>query len=95
MFAEKIKQIRKALNIKSVNELAEQIDIPYRTIESYEAGREPSIKFLTRMCGKYNLNANWFISGKGEMFNIAQNEPNNDELAQRVRQILREEGVIK
>ena len=94
MFAEKIKQIRKTLDI-TVVEMAEQLDIPKRTIESYEAGREPSIKFLTRMCGKYNLNANWFITGKGEMFNTAEDEPNNEDLAQKVRQILREEGVIK
>jgi transcriptional regulator with XRE-family HTH domain len=94
MYIEKIKEIRKKLGL-SVPKLSERINIPVRTIVSYEGGRTPSLEFVTRLCNELNINANWFISGKGEMFNAAQNEQSDDAITQKVYEILRQEGVIK
>lgn len=68
MYVSKIKEIRKKLGL-SVPKLAERIDIPARTIVSYESGRTPSLEFLTQLCTICDVNANWFITGQGEMFN--------------------------
>ena len=95
MYQERIKQIRLKLGL-SVAKLAEKISIPARTITGYERGeRTPSIEFLSQCCTVLNLNANWFVSGQGNMFNPPQFEQAQDELAQKVRTILREEGLIK
>ncbi len=68
MFSNKIRTIRNVLEL-SQKELSKEIDIPERTIASYELGRAPSILFLLKICQKYNINANWFVTGNGEMFN--------------------------
>lgn len=68
MYTKKIKEIRAALNL-SVAKLAEKIDIPARTITSYEQGeRTPSIEFLTQLCIILGVDANYFLLGKGQMF---------------------------
>lgn len=67
MYVSKIKEIRKKLGL-SVPKLAERINIPARTIVSYESGRTPSLEFLAQLCTVYDINANWFITGQGEMF---------------------------
>lgn len=72
-YSDKIKEIRKVSGL-SVPKLAERINIPARTIVSYETGRTPSLDFLTQLCNEMNVNANWFISGKGEMFINEQNK---------------------
>lgn len=72
-YSDKIKEIRKVSGL-SVPKLAEKINIPARTIVSYETGRTPSLDFLTQLCNEMNVNANWFISGKGEMFINEQNK---------------------
>jgi transcriptional regulator with XRE-family HTH domain len=95
MYQERIKQIRSELGL-SVAKLADKINIPARTITGYERGeRTPSIEFLSQCCTVLNLNANWFVSGEGNMFNPPQFEQVQDELALKVRSILREEGLIK
>lgn len=95
MYQERIKQIRAELGL-SVAKLAEKINIPARTITGYERGeRTPSMEFLSQCCLILNLNANWFISGEGNMFNPPAFEQVQENLAQKVRTILREEGLIK
>ena len=95
MYAENLKKIRKLLGL-SVNEFADKLNVSARTLGSYERNeRGCSVDLVTQLCKTLNVNANWFVTGEGEMFNAAQSEPSNDELAQKVRQILREEGVIK
>lgn len=82
----------------SVAKLAERIDVPARTITAYERGeRQPSMEFLAHMCTILNLNANWFVTGKGEMFNKETPCFNElkEELLLEVRQMLKNEGVLK
>lgn len=69
MYAKKIKQIRSALNL-SVSKLSEKLNIPARTITSYERGeRTPSLEFLTQMCTNLNLNPTFFLLDRGPIFN--------------------------
>ena len=69
MYSENLKKIRKVLGL-SVGELAEIVDIPARTIGSYERNeRKMSLELVTQLCKKLNVNANWFFTGEGDMFN--------------------------
>ena len=96
MFAERIKQIRKILGMTQ-KEFSIEIDIPERTVATYETGREPSMLFLARLCGKYNINANWFVTGEGEMFNAPKYEQVESDLARRMEKMeaaLRGAGIL-
>lgn len=93
MYKERIKEIRSKLKL-SVAKFAEKIKIPARTIVSYENdGRNPSIEFLTQCCTILNVNANWFLTGKGDMFNAPQYEDVKDEILKEVDEILVKYGV--
>ena len=95
MYNKNLKKLREILGL-SIAKLSKQLDMSASTLTSYERGeRTPSVEFLTRLYKVLNVNANWFISGEGNMFNPPQFEQVQDELAQKVRTILREEGLIK
>lgn len=97
MYAERIKEIRKKLDL-SVAKMAGKINIPARTVTGYERGeRTPSIEFVTQCCIILNINANWFLTGEGEMFNqnAQQYAAVKKELRSEVLQILKDEGIIK
>ena len=95
MYGNRLKEIRKKLNCTQ-EQMAQYLGVPYRTYTSYERGEnKPSYSMLDNLCQKENVNLNWFISGIGNMFNPPQFEQVQDELAQKVRTILREEGLIK
>lgn len=97
MYSEKIKEIRSKLNL-SVAKMSEKIDIPQRTITGYERGeRSPSIEFLAQICKILNVNINWFLTNEGEMFkkDVPQFEQVKGELLGEVRQMLKDEGLIK
>jgi transcriptional regulator with XRE-family HTH domain len=64
----RLKEIKLALGITS-KELAENLQIPVRTIGSYERDEaQPGPKFFSAIHLKYNININWFLTGKGNMF---------------------------
>lgn len=95
MFQERIKEIRAELGL-SVAKLADKIEIPARTITGYERGeRTPSIEFLANLSTILNVNANWFVSGNGDMFNNKQPSVNNDELEQKVVEVMKKYGIIE
>ena len=95
MYNEQIKKIRTELDL-SIAKLAKKIDIPERTIAGYERGeRMPSLEFLARLSTTLGVNANWFLTGKGNMFVAQEYQQVRAELADGVRSILREEGLIK
>ncbi len=92
MYAEHIKEIRQKLNL-SVAKLAEKIEIPARTITGYERSeRTPSIEFVAQCCTILNINANWFLTGKGEMFNDNFTCNNQNDLTLRISKV---ENVLK
>ena len=66
--AKRIKEIKLTLRLTSA-ELAEKLDIPSRTIGSYErAEAQPSPKFLIALYENLNIDINWLLSGRGNMF---------------------------
>lgn len=94
MYKERIKEIRSKLNL-SVAKMADKMNIPSRTFVSYESdGRVPSLEFLAQMCKIFNVNANWFLTGQGEMFNAPKYEDVKDDFRLQVEQILKEKGLI-
>lgn len=95
MYKQRIKEIRSKLNL-SVAKMADKIQIPARTFVSYESdGRTPSLEFLAQLCKVFNINANWFLTGEGEMFIPPKFEQVRSDLALEIRKVLREEGLIK
>ena len=95
MYKQRIKEIRLKIGL-SVAKMAEKIQIPARTITGYERGeRTPSIEFVTQCCKILNMNANWFCTGVGEMFNAPQYENVKDNILKEVDEILIKYGVKK
>jgi len=62
---------------RSLKEFSEILEVPYSTLHYYFNGREPSLSFLLKVCIKLNVNEEWLILGKG---NIYKEEPNDDGL---------------
>lgn len=64
----RIKEIKASLHLTST-ELARQLNIPVRTIGSYEREEaQPGPKFLNALIETYCVNINWLLTGKGNMF---------------------------
>lgn len=94
MYVKRIKDIREALGL-SVPKLAERINIKSRTIVSYESGRDPSVEFLAQLHKVYNVNLNWFVSGKGEMFIKEQPADFKSTVKQAIQELIREGELNK
>ena len=98
MYSNRIKEIRKKLNL-SVAKMAEKIKIPTRTITGYERNeRTPSVEFVAQCCTILNINANWFLTGKGEMFLASQNfaseyENVKNDILKEVQKMFKEKGL--
>lgn len=68
MIGEKLKKIRKVLNITQ-DKMAELLGISARTYSAYERNEnKPPYNMLILLFEKHNINLNWFIADKGEMF---------------------------
>lgn len=64
----RIKELKISLRATS-GTIADTLGIPVRTIGSYEREEaQPSPKFLAALIEKYNVNANWLLTGNGNMF---------------------------
>ena len=94
MYAENLKKIR-AQKKYSLGELADILEIPARTPGAYERNeRTCSLELVARLCNNLNINANWFITGKGNMFNPPKFEDVEDEFTQKVEAILRKHKIV-
>ncbi len=97
MYQENLKKIRQYLQL-SMAKFADKLDIPAPTLTCYERGeRTPSAQLFIQLHNKININLNWFVSGKGEMFNKSENDCSSlkEEVLYEVRQMLKKEGLIK
>ena len=64
----RIKELKTTLHMTSL-EIAKELDIPVRTIGSYERDEaQPGPKFLNALIDKFCVNINWLLSGRGNMF---------------------------
>ncbi len=98
MYRENLKQLRTELNL-SAQKLADKIGSTQVSVSNYETGKyKPSFEFMEALNKVLNVNLNWFVSGKGEMFNAPQTEQARSELAQLVSKLvderLKDKGVI-
>jgi len=95
MYSKRLKEIRQELDL-SIAKMAKKLDMSASTLTSYERGdRTPSLDLLSRLYITFKVSADWFISGEGQMFRAPEFEEVQDELTQKVRAILRSEGLIK
>ena len=70
----RIKELKSTLNITS-SDLAKALDIPVRTIGSYERDEaQAGAKFFNAFIEKYRVNANWVLTGQGNMFISSKTE---------------------
>ena len=73
----------KGLNIKA---FAELLNVPYRTLQNYLLNeRDPSAEVLIKISDVLNVDLNWLMRGKGEMFRSFTNE---NELNEKEKQLI-------
>lgn len=97
MFGEKLRKIRRELNI-SLPKMAERLQMSPNTLSAYERNlRMPSMELAVRLYDELNVNTNWLVSGKGEIFNekLPGFEEMKNELLLEVRKMLKSEGILK
>jgi transcriptional regulator with XRE-family HTH domain len=64
----RIKELKSVLKVTS-SELSRKLNIPVRTIGSYERDEaQPGPKFLNALIVEYGVNINWLLTGEGNMF---------------------------
>lgn len=64
----RIKELKAELKLTSA-ELAASLQIPTRTIGSYERDEaQPGPKFLNALICKFGININWLLTGKGNKY---------------------------
>lgn len=89
-----LKLLRENLGL-SLAKFSKKIDIPMATLVCYERGeRTPSANLFMQLHSVLNVNLNWFVTGYGEMFSSNHVKSNLD-FDNRVRKVLKEEGLIK
>ena len=67
-------RLRKILKI-SQKDMAAALRIPDSTISRYENNViKPSYDILSKIANTYNINLNWLLTGKGEMFTDRESE---------------------
>lgn len=53
----------------SIKAFAELVDTPLRTVHNYLSGeREPSSEFLIKVATQFNINLNWLLLNKDDMY---------------------------
>ncbi|MFC0930265.1 helix-turn-helix domain-containing protein [Pasteurella multocida] len=64
-------RIREVINARNmtIKGFAEEMDTPLRTLHNYLSGeREPSAEFLIKLSQSFNINLNWLLLNKGEIY---------------------------
>ncbi len=93
--SERLKQIRKVKDLTQ-QELGELLDVSKQAVANVESGHnKPSIEFISKLIENLNINSNWFLIGKGSMFNAPEFKEVQDELTLKVEAILRKNGLMK
>ncbi|MDD3238238.1 MAG: helix-turn-helix transcriptional regulator [Candidatus Gastranaerophilales bacterium] len=92
---ERLKSIRNQKNLTQAD-FGKNIGVSKQAVSNVENNlSNPSIELLSKLMMYYDVNLNWLICGKGNMFNTTQFEQVQDEFAQKVKEILKDEGLIK
>ena len=85
LYSQRLKEIRNYLDI-SIAKMAKQLDMSESTLKSYiRNDRTASIDFLAKLHEIYKVNANWFLTGNGDM--LITNKI-DDTLIEKIEQIV-------
>lgn len=86
----RIKEVRKALGIKSQQEFANNLGISMSNVASYESGRRcPSDAVIALICERYGVSEEWLRNGTGEMF---RENSKDVQITNMLADVLTEEG---
>ena len=99
-YCRKLKEIRQSLSMTQ-EQLAGKLGLTYRAYTSYERNEnKPPLTMLDMLLLNFDVNLNWFVSGRGEMFNTSENSaPENvssdikDEIIKTVEEYLKTRGI--
>ena len=95
-YGEKLKQIRQKL-LLTQDEFAGALEMKSRAYAAYERNEnKPPLFMLEMLCNDYDVNLNWLISGKGNMFNSAPesiSSSTKDEIIKTVEEYLKTRGI--
>ncbi|HAK89928.1 MAG TPA: hypothetical protein DHW81_07310 [Nitrospiraceae bacterium] len=53
---------------RTLNDFSKLLDIPITTLHTYLNGREPSVGFVKKVHEKLNVNPEWIITGRGQIY---------------------------
>lgn len=71
---ERIKEIRKKEGL-SQQKFADKLGIARGNIAAYEVGKNsPSDAVISLICSKFNVNKEWLLTGKGDMYDVPEDE---------------------
>lgn len=71
---ERIKYIRKKEGL-SQQKFADKLGIARGNIAAYEVGKNaPSDAVISLICSKFNVNKDWLLTGKGDMYDAPEDE---------------------
>jgi transcriptional regulator with XRE-family HTH domain len=95
-FGSRLKKIRIILQLNQ-QQLADKLGIKYQSISKVENDINGlSIESLTNLLREYDVNLNWLIDNKGEMFNSYKKVPKDDfdnKVEEKVTKILDKYGL--
>ncbi len=84
---ERIKELRKKEGL-SQQKFADKLGIARGNIAAYEVGKNaPSDAVISLICSKFNVNKDWLLTGKGDMYDVPE-----DEVAAVVSDLLEEDN---
>lgn len=71
---ERIKEIRKKEGL-SQQKFADKLGIARGNIAAYEVGKNsPSDAVISLICSKFNVNKEWLLTGKGDIYDVPEDE---------------------
>lgn len=71
---DRIKKIRKDADLTQ-EKFAERLGIKRNTVATYETGKsEPMDNIIVSICREFNVNKDWLLTGKGDIYNIPEDE---------------------
>lgn len=89
----RLKKIRKQKGLTQ-QALGEILNVSKQAVANIECGHSnPSLELIGKLIENLNINSNWLIIGKGEMFNPLKYEEVKDEIMKQVKKMLDERGV--
>lgn len=92
---QRLKLIRREKHLTQEG-MGKVLGVSKQAVANIEGGyNNPSIDFIGKLIQNFSVNANWFITGEGEMFNAPKYEDVKDEILAEVDSVLAKYGIKK